>query len=31
MAEAVWHMHVDEFGPLVVGIDARGDSLYEEL
>ncbi|MCW3137283.1 MAG: FumA C-terminus/TtdB family hydratase beta subunit [Methanophagales archaeon] len=31
MAEAVWHMHVDEFGPLVVGIDARGDSLYDEL
>jgi len=30
MAEAVWHLHVDEFGPLVVGIDARGNSLYED-
>lgn len=28
MAEAVWHLHVDEFGPLVVGIDASGNSLY---
>jgi len=24
------HLHVDEFGPLVVGIDARGNSLYED-
>jgi len=31
MAEAVWHLHVDEFGPLVVGIDASGNSLYEVL
>ncbi len=29
MAEAVWHLRVEDFGPLVVGIDARGDSLYE--
>lgn len=28
MAEAVWHLRVAEFGPLVVSIDARGNSLY---
>lgn len=31
MAEAIWHLQVDEFGPLVVGIDARGASLYEQV
>ncbi|MFZ2070841.1 MAG: FumA C-terminus/TtdB family hydratase beta subunit [Halobacteriota archaeon] len=31
MAEAVWHLRVAEFGPLVVGIDARGNSLYVRI
>lgn len=31
MAEAVWHLIVEDLGPLVVGIDARGNSLYEKI
>jgi fumarate hydratase subunit beta len=31
LAEAVWHFQVDDFGPLVVSMDARGKSLYEEI
>ena len=31
MAEAVWHLLVDDFGPLVVSMDADGNSLYEEI
>lgn len=31
MAEAVWHLLVDDFGPLVVSIDASGNSLYEKI
>jgi fumarate hydratase subunit beta len=31
MAEAVWHLVVEDFGPLVVSIDASGNSLYEEI
>jgi fumarate hydratase subunit beta len=31
MAEAVWQLQVEEFGPLVVGIDAHGASLYEQV
>jgi len=31
MAEAVWHLLIEDFGPLVVSIDASGDSLYEEI
>lgn len=31
MAEAVWHFLVEEFGPLVVSIDANGNSLYERI
>lgn len=31
LAEAVWHIHVEDFGPLVVCIDTRGNSLYEEI
>jgi fumarate hydratase subunit beta len=31
MAEAVWHLQVQNFGPLVVSIDARGNSLYEKV
>lgn len=31
MAEAVWHLLVEDFGPLVVSIDAGGNSLYEEI
>ena len=29
MAEAIWHFLIDDFGPLVVSIDASGNSLYE--
>jgi len=31
MAEAVWHLIVTDFGPLVVSIDASGNSLYEKI
>jgi fumarate hydratase subunit beta len=31
LAEAVWHLRVDDFGPLVVSMDANGKSLYEEI
>ncbi|MHC1600050.1 MAG: fumarate hydratase C-terminal domain-containing protein, partial [Candidatus Methanospirareceae archaeon] len=31
LTEAVWHFQVDDFGPLVVSMDARGKSLYEEI
>jgi fumarate hydratase subunit beta len=31
MAEAVWHFLVEDFGPLVVSIDANGNSLYERI
>ncbi len=28
MAEAIWVFDVNDFGPLVVGMDSKGDSLY---
>lgn len=31
MAEAVWHLIVEDFGPLVVSMDTSGKSLYEEI
>ncbi len=31
MAEAVWYLLVEDFGPLVVSIDAGGNSLYAEI
>ncbi len=31
MAEAVWHLLVEDFGPLVVSIDVHGKSLYEKI
>ncbi len=31
MAEAVWHLLIEDFGPLVVAIDASGNSLYDEI
>lgn len=31
MPEAVWVLEVEEFGPLVVGIDSHGKSLYEDV
>jgi len=31
MAEAVWHLLVEDFGPLVVSIDASGNSLYVKI
>ncbi|RLI90180.1 MAG: fumarate hydratase [Candidatus Altiarchaeales archaeon] len=29
--EAVWVLEVEKFGPLIVGIDSKGNSLYEEM
>lgn len=31
MAEAVWHFEAQNFGPLVVAMDSRGHSLYEQV
>jgi len=31
MPAAVWVFHVEEFGPLLVGIDAQGQSLHDAL
>ncbi len=31
MPEAVWELEVREFGPLVVGIDAKGEDLFEKI
>ncbi|HDS45102.1 MAG TPA: fumarate hydratase [Methanomicrobia archaeon] len=31
LAEAVWQLRVEDFGPLVVSMDAHGNSLYEEI
>jgi tartrate/fumarate subfamily iron-sulfur-dependent hydro-lyase beta chain len=31
MPEAVWVFEVEEFGPLIVGVDAKGRDLYGEV
>ncbi len=31
MPEAVWVFRVEEFGPLIVGIDARGKDIFAEV
>lgn len=31
MPEAIWVLEVEDFGPLVVGIDAHGKSLYRDV
>lgn len=31
MPEALWVLEVDNFGPLIVAIDAHGNSLYERV
>lgn len=31
MPEALWDLEAEEFGPLVVGMDTRGDSVYATL
>ncbi|MBC2762226.1 MAG: fumarate hydratase [ANME-2 cluster archaeon] len=31
MPEAVWVLEVENFGPLVLGVDAKGRDLYEEV
>jgi len=31
MPEAVWVLETDHLGPLIVGIDARGQSLFEKV
>ncbi len=31
MPEAVWHLQAKEFGPLVVGMDTKGNSIYAQL
>ncbi|AMK13126.1 fumarate hydratase beta subunit [methanogenic archaeon mixed culture ISO4-G1] len=31
MPEAMWRFETDKFGPLIVAIDAEGNSLYEKV
>lgn len=31
MPEAVWHLEAKDFGPLVVGMDTKGNSIYANL
>jgi len=31
MPECLWKFRVKDFGPLIVGIDAYGNSLYREV
>lgn len=31
MPEAVWELHVENFGPLIVGIDAKGNDLFSKI
>lgn len=31
MPEAVWHLQAKDFGPLVVGMDTKGHSIYSDL
>lgn len=31
MPEAVWVLEVEKFGPLIVGIDAKGRDIFEEV
>ena len=31
MAEAIWKFDAQRFGPLVVAIDAKGNSLYDRV
>lgn len=31
MAEAIWAFEVEDFGPLVVGMDSAGRSIYQEI
>ena len=31
MPEAVWHLQARDFGPLVVGMDTNGNSIYDKL
>ena len=31
MAEAMWRFDTQKFGPLIVAMDAEGNSLYEDV
>lgn len=31
MPEAIWELKVNDFGPLIVAMDANGNSIYEEV
>jgi L(+)-tartrate dehydratase beta subunit len=31
MPECLWRFRVKDFGPLTVGIDAHGNSLYDDV
>jgi L(+)-tartrate dehydratase beta subunit len=31
MPECLWRFRVRDFGPLIVGMDAHGESLYENV
>ncbi|MFW9916625.1 MAG: FumA C-terminus/TtdB family hydratase beta subunit [Candidatus Thorarchaeota archaeon] len=29
--EGMWHFEIEEFGPMIVGIDTKGNSLYKDV
>jgi fumarate hydratase subunit beta len=31
MPEAIWVLRVEDFGPLIVGIDAKGKDIFAEV
>ena len=31
MAEAVWELYVEDFGPLIVGIDSHGNDIFKSV
>jgi fumarate hydratase subunit beta len=31
MAEGVWELEVENFGPLIVGMDSSGGDLFSEI
>ena len=31
MPEAIWHLETKDFGPMVVGMDTHGSSIYAKL
>jgi fumarate hydratase subunit beta/L(+)-tartrate dehydratase beta subunit len=31
MPEAIWDLTANEFGPLIVGMDTHGNSIYDRI